>query len=193
MKMNLVTKRKHINSLISEQNLAEQSVEKETENLSTTQKHLVHAESAQVIAQHVAQTVQQQAHTRISKVVSRCLETVFDGDETYGFKIRFERKRGRTEAVLVLTEDGNEIDDIFDGQSGGIVDVASFALRLACIILAKPKLRKIVFLDEPFKFVSERYLDNVRLMLNGLAEDFGFQFVMVTHIKALETGKVIEL
>jgi len=191
--MNLEKKRKEINSLTCDKHLAEMSVENETALLSRTNKHLVNAESAQVIAQHVAQTVQQQAHTRISKIVSRCLETVFDGPENYGFKIRFDRKRGRTEAVLVLTEDGNEIEDIFDGQSGGIVDVASFALRLACILLAKPKLRKIVFLDEPFKFVSEKYLDNVRLMLDGLAEDFGFQFVMVTHISALQTGKVIEL
>lgn len=191
--MNLKTKRKQINSLISDRTLAIKSVKQETENLSITNKHLANAESAQIISQHVAQTIQQQAYIRISKVVSRCLETVFDGPENYGFKIRFERKRGRTEAVLVLTEDGNEIDDIFDGQSGGIVDVASFALRLACILLSKPKLRKIVFLDEPFKFVSEKYLDNVRLMLDGLAEDFGFQFVMVTHITALQTGKVIEL
>ncbi len=191
--MNLEKKRKAINSLKCDRHLEEMSVENKTALLTRTNKHLANAESAQVIAQHVAQTVQQQAHTRISKVVSRCLETVFDGPENYGFKIRFERKRGRTEAVLVLTEDGNEIDDIFDGQSGGIVDVASFALRLACILLAKPKLRKIVFLDEPFKFVSEKYLDNVRSMLDGLAEDFGFQFVMVTHITALQTGKVISL
>ncbi len=191
--MNLDKKRKQINSLISDRNLAIQLVDSEIVNLSTTNTHLANTESAQVIAQHVAQTIQQQAHTRISKVVSRCLETVFDGEENYGFKIRFERKRGRTEAVLVLTEDGNEIDDIFHGQSGGIVDVASFALRLACILLAKPKLRKIVFLDEPFKFVSDKYLDNVRSMLDGLAKDFGFQFVMVTHITALQTGKVIAL
>ncbi len=191
--MDLVYKRKYIDSLISDRDLTIKTIDQENINLSKTQKHLTNAEAAQVIAQHVAQTVQQQAHTRISKVVSRCLETVFDGNETYGFQIRFDRKRGRTEAVLVLTQDGNEIEDVFDGQSGGIVDVAAFALRLACILLSKPKLRKIIFLDEPFKFVSDKYLDNVRLMLDGLSKDFGFQFVMVTHITALQTGKVIEL
>jgi len=154
---------------------------------------LTYAEEAQRIVQQVAQEIQQQAHKRIAGVVSRCLETVFAGDDIYGFKIRFDRKRGRTEAALILTKNGNEVEDPLNADSGGVVDVAAFALRTACIVLSKPKLRRFLSLDEPFKFVSEEFRDNVRMLLEGLAKDFKFQYVMVTHEKAYQIGKVIEL
>lgn len=189
----LTEKRKHIDDLLSEHKTALTLRKNEKKNLIAGKNLLADTEEAQVIIQHIAQTIQQQAHHRITKVVSTCLETVFEGEDVYGFKIRFERKRGKTEAVLVLTKNNNEIDDPLEGDSGGVLDVAAFALRLSCIILAKPHLRKIVVLDEPFKFVSEKFLPNVRMMLEGLAEDFNFQFIMITHIKGLQTGKVIVL
>ena len=65
--------------------------------------------------------------------------------------------------------------------------------RLAALILAKPKLRRTIILDEPFKFVSAEYLSNVKLLLEGLARDFKVQFIVVTHIKQLQIGKIIEI
>jgi ABC-type molybdenum transport system ATPase subunit/photorepair protein PhrA len=78
-------------------------------------------------------------------------------------------------------------------DSGGVVDVASFVLRLSCLMLSKPPLRRLIVLDEPFKFVSVEYRDNVRAMLEKLAKDFKIQFIMVTHIEELITGKVVRL
>ncbi len=191
--MNLKSERDAINATLSDYRLVDQRCTEEQMNLCAAEDLLVDLQDAQEIAQNVAQTVQQQAHSRISRVVTSCLRTVFDGEDDYGFKIRFERKRGRTEAVLLLTKNGYEIEDVLDGDSGGVVDIASFALRLACIVLSKPRLRKLVVLDEPFKFVSKGYRDNVRRMLEGLAKDFGVQFIMVTHIDELEIGKVVRL
>lgn len=191
--MNLVDTRKQVKERLGDYLATRKKCKDEQKALIETEDRLAYAEEAQITAQHVAQTIQQQAHQRITKVVSRCLETVFVGPDVYGFKIHFERKRGRTEAKLVLTKNENEIEDPLNSDSGGVVDVAAFALRLSCLILAKPKLRKVLILDEPFKFVSEEYRDNVRLLLEGLAEDFAVQFIMVTHIEALKIGKVVNL
>jgi DNA repair exonuclease SbcCD ATPase subunit len=150
----------------------------------------VDAEEAQKVAQLVAQTVQQKAHDRIAGVVSKCLEAVFD--EPYEFKINFEQKRGRTEASLVFVREGLSVDPL-SASGGGVVDVAAFALRLSCLLLARPAVRRLVVLDEPFRFVSAEYRPRVRGMLEGLARDLGVQFVMVTHDEAYKTGKVIEL
>ncbi len=114
------------------------------------------------------------------------------GDEAYEFKILFERKRGRTEATLRFVRNGLEVDPL-SASGGGIVDVAAFALRVACLMLHRPRLSKLVVLDEPFKFVSKEYRDNVRSMLEELAKDLGLQILLVTHIDELETGKVIEV
>lgn len=148
------------------------------------------ADEAQQIVQVIAETIQEEAHARISGVVSHCLATVFE--EPYEFHIRFERARGRTEARLVFVRDGQELNPM-DASGGGVVDVASFALRLSCLMLSRPARRRLVVLDEPMKFVSQNYRANVRAMLEDLKRELGVQFVMVTHIAELQCGTVIDL
>ena len=153
---------------------------------------LTNIEEAQKIMQAVAQSLQQQAHEQIAKVVTQCLQTVFT-DEDYGFKIRFDKKRGKTEAKLMLINKGNEVQDPLEEDSGGVLDVASFALRLAALMLAKPHHRKILIMDEPFKNISFEYRDNIRIMLESLSKDFGVQIIMVTHETGFRCGKVVRL
>ena len=191
--MDLLKTRKKVNSLLTNLQVAKKTCKQEKENLQNAEQLLAYTIEAQDIAQQIAQTIQQQAHNRIAGVVSKCLEAVFVGEDVYGFKIHFERKRGRTEARLVLTKNGNEIDDPLDFDSGGVCEVAAFALRLSCLILSKPRLRKVILFDEPFKSISVDYLDNVRILIDKLSKDFGVQFIIVTHITQLETGKVIRL
>lgn len=146
---------------------------------------------AREIVQTCAATVQQNAHHRIAGVVGTCLATVY-GPGRYGFGIRFEMTRGRTEAVLELTEGENSTDPV-DGTAGGVIDVASFALRVACLMLTRPPARRVMILDEPFKFVSEEYRDGVRGMLEHLAETLDIQFIMVTHIQEIACGTIHQL
>ncbi len=191
--MNLLKTRKQVDSLVEQSRWVEISLKGEKCNLERAQQLLTDTEEAQVITQQISQAIQQQAHQRIAGVVSKCLETVFTGEDRYGFRIHFDRKRGRTEARLVLTKNGHEIDDPLDFDSGGVCEVAAFALRLSCLVLSKPRLRKVILFDEPFKSISVDYLDNVRTLMDKLSEEFGVQFVVVTHIHQLETGKVIRL
>lgn len=158
--------------------------------LKAATKQVARTQEASELLQLIAQAVQQKAHERISKVVSSCLSTVFD--DPYEFVIRFERKRGKTEANLRFLRRGLDVDPM-TASGGGMVDVAAFALRAACIMLHRPRLSKVLVLDEPFKFVSAKYRDNVRTMLEQLSKDLGMQIVMVTHVEELETGKVVDL
>jgi len=140
--------------------------------------------------QAVAQSIQETVHRRVAGVVSRCLSVVFD--EPYEFRVKFVQKRGKTEAELVFCRNGREIDPM-TASGGGVVDVAAFALRLACLMLSRPSPRRMIVLDEPFKFVSEEYRDRVKEMLLELADQMKIQFVMVTHIRELECGKVMRI
>lgn len=158
--------------------------------LEASQARVVDITEAQVFTQQIAQEIQQKAHARIAAVVSQCLEAVFD--EPYTFKINFEQKRGRTEATLVFERDGMEVDPL-TASGGGVVDVAAFALRLSCLMLSRPPVRRMVVLDEPFKFVSEEYRGKVREMLEQLSKELNIQIIMVTHIPELETGTIIRL
>ena len=148
------------------------------------------AEKAREILQITAEVVQARVHARIAGLVSSCLASVFD--DPYTFEIAFEKKRGKTEARIYFLRQGNEVDPM-SGSGGGAVDVAAFALRVACMMLSRPPLRRVMVLDEPFKFVSKEYRDRVRKMIEDLSEELEVQFVQVTHIPELRVGDVIEV
>jgi len=191
--LDLVKTRKRVDSLLSDLRTARRVCAEEREKLTEAEDRRTYIEEAQWGAQLVAKEVQQRAHKRIAGVVDTGLKTVFVGEDVYGFRIRFDRKRGKTDAVLILIKNGHEVADPLNEDSGGVVDVAAFILRTSCIVLAKPNLRRFLALDEPFKFVSKEYRNNVRLLLEGLSKDFRFQYLMVTHEPAYHIGKVIEL
>lgn len=145
-------------------------------------------DAAQILAGEVAAKLQTAVHHKVSGLVTLCLRTVFD--EPYTFDIQFERKRGRTEARLIFVRDGQEVDPM-TASGGGVVDVAAFGLRLACLSLGSS--RRTLVLDEPFKFVSENYRERLGLLVTDLAEKLGLQFIIVTHIPELVLGEVVEV
>lgn len=162
----------------------------ETAAIADGQAALTAATDAQRAAQTLAATVQAQAHAALAHVVSRCLAAVFD--DPYTFEITFERKRGRTEATLTFARGGLAVDPL-SAAGGGAVDVAGFALRVAALCLSRPARRLLIVADEPFRFVSAQYRPRVRAMLETLAEEFGIQFLIVTHLEDLQCGAVIEI
>jgi len=147
-------------------------------------------QQALAVLQEVAAGLQQHAHQRISRLVSECLRTVFD--EPYTFRIEFTATRGRTHAHLLFERDGATVDPL-SASGGGVVDVAAFALRLSALMLTQPPARKLLVLDEPFRFVSADYRPRCRVMLESLASELDVQIIMVTHFDDLQCGTVIQL
>ena len=186
--MNILKTRKKVNDLLLDLKVTKRTCREERRKFKEAKTHLAFVKEAQEAAQKVAEEIQQKAHKKISSVVSRSLETVFAGDDIYGFKIRFDRKRGRTEAVLILTKNGHEVEDPLNADSGGVVDVAAFVLRTSCIVLSKPSLRRFLSLDEPFKFVrspKNDLLPKCAQMLKEVSQMLGLQIILVTHSQEL--------
>lgn len=173
---------------------ARRNLQQEVKAYRQAQQDLRDAEEARSRAQAVAQLVQQQAHAQIAGVVTSCLQSVF-GEDSYTFKIKFVQKRGKTEAQLIFVraKNGVEILDPINEDSGGVVQVAAFVLRVACLVLAKPHLRKLMVLDEPFAHVSAKFRPAVRSMIQQLSRDFQVQFLIVTHEPEYMCGKVVNL
>lgn len=183
--------RKRVNALLARAALAKGRVRSESAALQEAKARLKVAVQAQDLLQQVAQTVQEEAHARIAGVVSKCLTSVF-GDTAYEFRVLFERKRGRTEARLVFVRNGQELNPVEECGLGQ-VDVAAFALQLACLMLKRPRPRLFLATDEPFRFVSRGYQERVAEMVETLAQDLDMQFVVVTHSPDLAVGKVVDL
>lgn len=181
---------KRANSLEGEYKHLVRLVREEKLKLKEAKELLENTKEAQGLIQEVSQKVQEQAHSQIASIVSKCLTSVFSSP--YEFRILFEKKRNKTEARLVFLRDGKEIDPT-SASGGGVLDVASFALRLACLMMSKPKLRRVLILDEPFKHLSKNYRPRVRTLLEELSEELKVQIVMVTHDEEFQIGDVVEI
>lgn len=183
---------RQLDRLQSEYAHARRTVKQERVALTQAKEDVAHAEEAQQVVQGIAEAVQQRAHEQIAAVVSRCLEAVF-GEEAYQFRIDFKQARGKTEAHLLFVRDGVVLDDPVGAVGGGVIDVSSFALRLASLILALPRKRRLLITDEPFKMLSRKYIPAVRELLLVLSKELDLQIIMTTHNKELMIGKVIEI
>jgi ABC-type dipeptide/oligopeptide/nickel transport system ATPase subunit len=183
--------RKKVDRLLIEHQAARLRHKQEKQALCAATAHLVATKAATMVAQAVAKAVQEQAHAQVADIVSRSLKAVF-GPDAYRFKIIFEKKRGRTEATLVFDREGMVVDPM-TASGGGVIDVAGFALRVSCLLLSRPPLRRLLVLDEPLRFLSEQYQPRARELIESLAKELGVQFLIVTHNKQLTCGKVVEL
>jgi DNA repair exonuclease SbcCD ATPase subunit len=152
------------------------------EKVKTTEKEINFSEKAQAIIQRVAKNTQSQLEYHISDMVTIAMDTIFT--EPYKFKVGFVLKRNKTECVLSFERDGELIDPL-SASGGGVVDVASFALRIALWTLQAPKSRNTIVLDESFKFVSKDLLPRVGELLTELSNKLNLQFIVVTHLDEL--------
>lgn len=166
-------------------------IEDAKQNLEQSEEQLQNLQILLNKCQQVAEAIQQTAHHKIAAIVTQCLNVVFD--DPYEFEIVFERKRNKTEAHPIFRRNGCVIDDPVSASGGGVIDVASFALRLAAIILSRPSKRKLMVLDEPFKFVSKKYRQKISQVLHELCDGYGVQIIMVTHIDELKTGTICKI
>ena len=159
-------------------------LESERERLSLEldkiKNELVEVEKAQVFIQKVASDTQSKLKFHIEDIVNLALDSVFPDE--YEFKVDFVPMRGKTEARIVFTDkrSGREIDPMIS-NGGGAVDLACFALRLACHTLERDK-DDIIILDEPFKFLSQDLRMRAGLLMSELSSKLGLQIIMVTHI-----------
>ena len=140
------------------------------------------------ILQKCAEDVQSRAHETICRMVSRCLSAVFE--DAYEFKIVFSKRGNTTQADISFDRNGEAFDPLNE-SSGGVMDVASLAIRVACLML-RPELSRILILDEPFKMISADHLDSIAELIQSLHDETGIQFIIITHHSALELGEVYQ-
>jgi len=186
----LIQLRKWMDIQVGELAAYQRAREVAEQNEKEAQLEAANAAAAYGFLQGTAEAVQREIHKKLSVVVTRCLESVFD--DPYTLDIQFERQNTRTEAVIRLLRNGNAVSPL-TASGGGVVDVVAFALRVTALSLQKAKLRKVLVLDEPFRFVSAEYRPRVRKLIELLAKEMDIQFLIVTHIDDFRIGSVVEI
>lgn len=185
--------RRRLDSLSAGHRLARLGVKREKQALAEARERAEHTLIAQRLVQEVAERIQSEAHQKIASVVTHCLKSVF-GPEGYEFRINFVKARGKTEAHLQFVRGGVVIEDPLNEAGGGVIDIAAFALRIACLSLGVPRRRKLLVLDEPFRFVhGEANRERAASLLETLAADLGVQIILATGLEWLKIGKIVEI
>lgn len=118
----------------------------------------------------------------VTTVSSEALRDVF-GE---GWTMRMEMSsRGKTnltqEASLLVVGPTGHATEPMGGNGGGLGDVASWALRLSMLSIARPEPRKILVLDEPFIDLSSDLRHLGGDMLKRVAKGLGFQVIMTSN------------
>ena len=146
-------------------------------------KKLRHLEKAQVFLQKAAQDTQEQLKIHVEDIVQLALDAIFP--DKYAFEIQFYIAYGKTTAELVFIsrQSGHTVDPMV-ASGGGVVDVCSFALRLACWTLSRG-IDKVIILDEPFRFLSKNLQERAGALLKELSFKLGIQIILTTHLDAL--------
>lgn len=153
-------------------------VEKKRTRFIQLRKSLLYHEQALEIVKEIGLQTQQQLQYLISEVTSLALESVFE--DPYSLEVEFQESRGKLECFLFLMKDGEKYDPL-DSTGGGVVDIASFSLRISSWNLSTPRLRNVIFLDEPMKNLSEKYRPLAGAMIREISQKLGIQFIIVTH------------
>jgi len=140
----------------------------------------IHIEQAQVIIQDTAQATQEKLRFHIEDIVQLALDAIYPHE--YIFNLEFVIKRGKTEAEISFIKNDNKINPM-DAAGGGVVDVASFALRIA--IWSISNTDNIMILDEPFRFLSTDLQPKAGQIVSELSKKLNLQFLIITHVDKL--------
>lgn len=130
---------------------------------------------------------------KIDNIVTRGLRLVFG--EGYKSKLAFGISRGQavTKTRLITNIGEHELEaDIATGHGGGITNFCAVLYKILVLALVRPAQRKVLFLDECFKNLSQEYLEPASMFLKEISDKLGIQLVIISHRREVqEIGDVI--
>lgn len=146
------------------------------------EREKIEIEEMLAISRKAAGIVQDKLCERLSHIVTRVIQTVFD--DTVSFIIRFVERRGVSEADMFVVDGAGNEYDILESRGGGLADVVSLALQLSFILLSD--VDRWLILDEPARHVSKEAQKKFGEVLKMLVKEFGFTALFVTHSQDIE-------
>lgn len=136
----------------------------------------------------------QEATTFSRKRLKECIETTVTsalrdiiGDNTIGFKIKYEVSHNKTVADFYMTkiiDDETVYLDIMNECGGGIADIVSIAIRIVLLTYHSSTLSKILLLDEACTSISnfsQELLSNLAKWLKSVSDRFDIQIILITQ------------
>ena len=130
---------------------------------------------------------------KIEKILNKSIKTIFY-DEDYAVKVVSDNKKLNFELI-----DNNNLDnketplqiDLDDACGGGVITVIGFTLQL--FIIEVLNLNKIIFIDEGFMALSDKYRPLFYDFINEFCQNTGMKIMLVSHDETVKEKAVQEI
>ena len=175
---------KEVNSGYNKYRNMKQQIIEYSDQLEITKERKSVVEKARAFFQAHAENTQREISETLSVIITSALKSVFPDD--YECVIEFGTKSNQTVAKIKFLKGDEEIDDPINSVGGGVIDIATFAARVAFIFLSGS--RRVLIADEPFKAVSADLRSKIPEMLKLLSTKLDVQFIIVSHLPELIEG-----
>lgn len=151
------------------------------ESATRARAEIAMAEEVSKLLLAAADSQRDKVRRQVEATVNAAVQAVFGPQMS--FRLEVELKRGTVGVVPEIGYLAAHPPRWVSMQSvgGGVVDVVSFALRVAVLCGLNRKRRPTLICDEPFKHVSAGYLPAVADMVSALVKQTGLQLLIVTH------------
>lgn len=130
---------------------------------------------------------------KIEILLNKAIKTIFY-DEDYSIKVIVENKKMNFELIDNNNLDENNIPlqtDLDDACGGGIVTVIGFTLQL--FVIETLKLNKIIFIDEGFMALSDKYRPIFYDFINEFCKNTEMKILLVSHDELVKEKAVQEI
>lgn len=117
----------------------------------------------------------------LEKLLNSAVQSIFyDKDYHIEFEISEYRNNNNLTIYLIETlEDGNEIKTDIKNNGFGLKSIIGLILQVYFIMYHNQS--RILFMDESLSAISTNYIEYVKELINSLAKEYGFIFVLVNH------------
>jgi DNA repair exonuclease SbcCD ATPase subunit len=132
-------------------------------------------EKAQAVLQQLEDTWRGHYNTALGALGSQGLSAVFTAGK-YEVLLESTIKRGVSNLDIVLVKDGKRVR-LKGGSGGSVVQVLAYLLRHLITTSARPGLRHLEALDEPFSMVRAEQRPALGALVREITQRLDFQFL----------------
>jgi hypothetical protein len=126
---------------------------------------------------------------RVESTVELAIQAVFGKSRRFRFEVEIKRGVVSMTPLVGYLSPASKVapgEDPYQWMplsevGGGVVDIVAFAARVTLLSWYRPRVRRVIVADEPFRHVSNEYLPRVATMLKTLSESTGIQMIVVSH------------
>jgi DNA repair exonuclease SbcCD ATPase subunit len=154
-------------------------LERLDQRILNNKRALIRQERAREVVRQVGIKTVRELEFHISNIATLALESVFENPSE--LMARFVERRNRLECDIYLQDSEGERIDPMDESGGSVVNITSFALRIASWTMGRPRSNNFIVMDEPFNNVPAELQGKVSAMLHEISERLELQLIIVTH------------